>query len=67
MTLGTLQAHAHEHLGDIFGQLQGIALDLVEVGRRVIEGTAGGTEQFDDDFVEWLVGGDALLQPVVVE
>ena len=42
VALGALDAHAHEHLGDVLRDLQRVGLVLVVVGGRILEGAALG-------------------------
>ncbi len=67
VTLRALDAHTHEDLGDVFSELELVQLGLVEIHRRIADGTSGGGEQLDDDFVERDVFANALGEPVVVE
>lgn len=67
VALGALEAHAHEDLGDVFGDFEGIALDLEVVGGGVGESAAGGAEEFLDDLVKGDVFGEAFLEPIEVE
>ena len=67
VALGTLDAHTHEYLCHVFRNLQRVALDLVIICRRRLEGAAGGGEQLLHNLVERHVVGDAILQPVVIQ
>ena len=67
VALGALDAHAHEDLGGVLGELQRVGLDLVVVGGGVLERAAVGAEQLLDDLVHRHVVGELVLEPVVVE
>ena len=41
VALGTLNAHAHEDLGGILRDLEGVPLNLVVIGGRTLEGATG--------------------------
>ena len=66
VALGALDAHAHEDLGGVFGELEHVLLDLEVVGGRVGEGAAFRGEHLADELVERHVAGDAFAQPLVV-
>ena len=67
VALGALDAHAHEHLGDVLGQLEAVELALVVVHRRDGHRAAVGGQEVDDDLVDRAVLADLVGQPVVVE
>ena len=67
VALGALDAHPHEYLGHVLGDLEVVALHLVIIGGGVDESTAGGGEQLADDPVHGHVVGDPVLEPVEVE
>jgi len=66
VALRALDAGAHEDLGDVLRKLEHVRLHLEKIGGGTVEGAAFGTEQFDDEFVERHVAGDALTEPLVV-
>ena len=67
VTLGALDPHPHEDLGDVFGHLQGVGLVLVVVGGWIFEGAAAGAKQLAHHLVHRDIVGDLVLQPVVVQ
>ena len=66
VTLGALDAHAHENLGDVFGHFQHVSLDLVEVRGGIGEGAAGGHEQLLHELIDGDVLREFVLEPTVV-
>ena len=52
VALRALKAHSHEYLGDIFRNLQRVALDLIVIGGRIRKRAAVGGEEFLHDLVE---------------
>ncbi len=66
VALGTLDAGAHEDLGDVFGEFEDVLLDLIEVGGGAGECAALCGKELADEFVERHVGGDTFAEPLVV-
>ena len=67
MALRALDAHAHENLRGIFGEFQGIRLDLIIVGGGIAEVAFGGGENMLDDLVEGDVCEHLIAKPFEVE
>ena len=67
MALGALDTHSHKYLGDVFGDLEVVAVHLVVVGRGIDEGASRGSQQFPDDLIHGNVVGDSILEPIEVE
>src|SRR5439155_21552631 len=65
VALGALQARAEEHLRRRFGARGGIAVGAVKVRRGTAVGAAAGSDEFAHEFVQRLVFGDALANPMV--
>ena len=66
VTLRTLGANAHEDLSHILRRLQGVALNLIEVGGRSLECPAAGGDHLPHDFVDWRLSGQLVGQPARV-
>ena len=67
VALGALDAHAHEHLGDVLGHFQRVALDVEIIRGRTCERAAAGREQLAHHFVDRHVAADLLFQPVEIQ
>ena len=67
VALGALNPHTHEHLSDVFGDLQNIGFVLIVVGGWVLECATIGTQQFLHPLVDGNVAGDLVLKPVVIK
>ena len=65
VALGALQARAEEHLRRRSGARGGIAVGAVEIRRRTAVRAAASSDEFAHEFVQRLVFGDALANPMV--
>ena len=66
VTLRALDAHAHEDLRGVLGDLQGVGRHLIIVRRRLAERAAVGDEELAHNLVDRDVGKHLVAQPVEV-
>ncbi len=67
VALGALDAHAHENLRGILGELLGVALHLIKIAGGIAERAAARAEQFAHDFIHRLILLKLIAQPLEIK